>query len=161
MLWNKPRRLSKKGKEMLFLLLVLGQRIACRRLSGDSTADSTRCPAQELLKAGHELLGGAVPGCSAQLDGVLSLCQKNYRCVGDGWLTVQCCKKSFTVVGCFKMEEYWTEKEREVLELFICTLSRSALPSLSLKVRLIKDALHVLDLQCRSIAATQKERLLI
>lgn len=53
------------------------------------------------------------------------------------------------------------EKEREVLELFICTLSRSALPSLSLKVRLIKDARHVLDLQCRSIAATQKERLLI
>lgn len=68
----------------MLLLHVLGQRIECRRLSGDSAADSTRCPAQELLKAGHELLGGAVPGCSAQLDGELSLCQKNYKCVGDG-----------------------------------------------------------------------------
>lgn len=162
MLWSKLRCLQKTLFSPAVLgeltLLLLGQRIACHRLSGDSMTDSSRCPAQELLKAGHELLGGAVPGCSAQLDGVLSLCQKNYRCVGDGWLTVQCCKKSFTAVGCFKMEEYWTERERkrEVLELFICTLSKSALPSLSLKVRLIKDALHVSDLQCRSIAATQK-----
>ncbi len=64
--------------------LLLGQIIACHRLSGDSMTDSSRCPAQELLKAGRELLGGAIPGCSAQLDGVLSLCQKNYRSVGDG-----------------------------------------------------------------------------
>ncbi len=56
------------------------------------------------------------------------------------------------------MEEYWTERERkrEVLELFICTLTRSALLSLSLKVRLIKDALHVSVLQCQSIAALKR-----
>jgi len=79
--------------------------------------------------------------------------------MGDSQFSVA--KSILQQLDVLKMEEYWTEKEREVLELFICSLSRSALPSLSLKVRLIKDARHVLDLQCRSIAATQKERLLI
>ncbi len=103
-----------EGGESVGYSLLLGQRIACHRLSGDSMTDSYCCPAQELLKAGHEL----VPSLGALHSSMVCChCVRKITDVsemGDSQFSVaKSLLQLLTYLGCFKMQEYWTERERK------------------------------------------------
>ncbi len=84
-----------EGGESVGYSLLLGQRIACHRLSGDSMTDSYCCPAQELLK---QAMNSCRPGCSTARWCVVIVSEKLQMCRRWGDSQFSVAKKSFTVV---------------------------------------------------------------